>query len=79
MTLFFDAHHGEYGSQPICRELPIAPSTYYERWAREVDRGRLPTRARRDERLREHIGRVWEEKDIWLRPLRRDWQRTLNR
>ena len=29
MTSFIDAHRGEYGVEPICRELPIAPSTYY--------------------------------------------------
>ena len=78
MTLFIDAHRDEYGVEPICRELPIAPSTYYEGKAREADRSRLPPRSRRDAELREHIGRVWEEnfrvygvRKVW-RQLRRE-------
>ena len=47
--------------EPICKVVPIAPSTYYERKAREVDRSRCPVRARRDGQLREEIRRVWEE------------------
>ena len=40
MTRFIDAHRGQYGVEPICRELPIAPSTYYESKARDADRSR---------------------------------------
>ena len=58
MTSFIDAHRGQYGVEPICRELPIAPSTYYESKARDADRSRLPARAHRDAELREHIARV---------------------
>lgn len=29
MVAFIDAHRQEFGVEPICRELPIAPSTYY--------------------------------------------------
>ena len=36
MTTFIDAHRDEYGVEPICKAVPIAPSTYYERKAREV-------------------------------------------
>ena len=61
MTSFIDAHCDEYGVEPICKVVPIAPSTYYERKAREVDRSRCPARARRDGQLREEIRRVWEE------------------
>ena len=38
---FIDAHREQYGVEPICRELPIAPSTYYESKARDADRSRL--------------------------------------
>ena len=48
MTSFIDTPRGEYGVEPICRELPIAPSTYYESKAREAGRSRLPARAHRD-------------------------------
>ena len=78
MTSFIDAHRDEYGVEPLCRELPIAPSTYYESKARDADRSRLPARAHRDARLREHIARVWEEnyrvygvRKVW-RQLRRE-------
>ena len=29
MVSFFDAHWSEYGVEPLCAELPIAPSMYY--------------------------------------------------
>ncbi len=32
---FIDAHRVEYGVEPICAELQIAPSSYYELKARE--------------------------------------------
>ena len=61
MVSFIDAHRGSSGVEPICRMLPIAPSTYYEHKAREADPSRVPPRAKRDEMLRRHIRRVWEE------------------
>ena len=30
MVAFIDAHRDEYGVEPICKQLPIAPSMYYE-------------------------------------------------
>jgi len=61
MMSFIDAHREEYGVEPICEVVPIAPSTYYEQKARERDPSRLPERARRDAALSEEIQRVWEE------------------
>ena len=34
---FIDAHRGELGIEPICRELAVAPSSYHEH-ARPLDR-----------------------------------------
>ena len=51
MVAFVDAHRAEYGVEPICAELPIAPSTYYQHKARQADPGRLPPRAVRDAEL----------------------------
>jgi hypothetical protein len=34
MARFIDDHRGEYGVEPICKVLPIAPSTYHEIKAR---------------------------------------------
>jgi putative transposase len=61
MVAFIDAHRAEYGVEPICAELPIAPSTYYEHKARQADPGRLPPRVRRDAELCTSIQRVWDE------------------
>ncbi len=61
MVAFIDDYRGEYGVEPICRQLPIAPSVYYERKAREADPSRLPERAVRDAALREEVERVWKE------------------
>ena len=58
MVSFIDTHQGVYGVEPICRVLPIAPSTYYEHKARQADPSRLPARARRDQVLKGHIRRV---------------------
>lgn len=61
MLAFIDAHREHYGVEPICKELPIAPSTYYEHKARQSDPSRLPARARRDRELSGSIRRIWEE------------------
>lgn len=59
MVRFIDDHRGDYGVEPICRQLQIAPSTYYEAKAQEVDPTRRSARAQRDETLRGEIQRVW--------------------
>ena len=61
MVSFIDQHRGAYGVEPICAEVPIAPSTYYEYKAREADPERVPARHRRDAVLVIDIRRVWEE------------------
>jgi len=61
MVAFFDDHREAYGVEPICRVLPVAPSTYYEQKARQADPKRLPRRLVRDAELREQIERVWKE------------------
>jgi transposase InsO family protein len=61
MVAFIDKHRGEYGVEPICDVLPIAPSTYYTQAARREDPQLRPARAKRDEKLRPEIQRVWDE------------------
>ena len=58
---FVEAHRGEYGVEPICREMGIAPSTYYENRAKEANPERQSNRSKRDKELREEIKRVWSE------------------
>jgi len=36
MKAFIDDHRQAYGVEPVCKVLPIAPSTYYEHTARKV-------------------------------------------
>jgi putative transposase len=61
MVAFIDAHRAEHGVEPICEELQIAPSTYYEHRARQADPQRLAPRVRRDRALVPEIRRVYEE------------------
>ena len=60
MIAFIDEHRADYGVEPICRLLPIAPSTYHAHAARRADPARLPARARRDAVLMAEIRRVYE-------------------
>ena len=60
MIAFIDDHREAYGVEPICRVLPIAPSTYHAHVARRADPGRLPARAKRDAVLMAEIRRVFE-------------------
>lgn len=61
MVSFIDAHRDDYGVEPMCKQLPIAPSTYYEHKARERDPSRRPSRYHRDKSLKPEITRVWHE------------------
>lgn len=60
MIAFIDDHRRVHGVEPICRVLPIAPSTYHARAARRAEPDKAPPRARRELVLRGHIRRVWE-------------------
>ena len=60
MTAFVDENRADYGVEPICAELPIAPSVYYEHKRREREPERRSARSRRDAELRTRIRRVWE-------------------
>jgi putative transposase len=61
MIAFIDDHRDSFGVEPICRVLPIAPSTYRAHAARRADPAKAPPRVRRDAALREHIRRVWAQ------------------
>lgn len=73
MVAFIDAHREVFGVEPICVEMPIAPSTYYECKAREADPARRPARAKRDEALELEVSRVWEE-NFRVYGLRKVWR-----
>jgi putative transposase len=78
MIAFIDEHRAAYGVEPICRVLPIAPSTYHAHAARRADPAKAPPRVRLDAELSGHIRRIFKEnfevygaRKIW-RELRRE-------
>jgi transposase InsO family protein len=76
MVSFIDEHREDHGVEPICRQLPIAPSVYYEQKAREADPTRLPERLVRDGKLREEIERVWKE-NFGVYGVRKVWRQLI--
>ena len=61
MICYIDKYREQFGVEPICKVLPIAPSTYYnhKHLARNPDQ--RSDRAKRDEQLEPEIERVWKE------------------
>ena len=61
MVAFIDERREQFGVEPICAVLPIAPSTYYRLKGVAAHPERRCPRARRDEGLRERIAQLWQE------------------
>jgi len=76
MIAFIDDHRHVYGVEPICRVLPIAPSTYYAHVARRRDPSRRSARSRRDEQLCREIDRVWRD-NFSVYGVRKVWHQLL--
>lgn len=77
---FIDEHRGVHGVEPICRQLQIAPSTYWLHRARAADPAKRPARAQRDAVLRPEVERAWVEnhqvygaKKVWKQLRREQW------
>ena len=78
MVAFIEEHRSQYGVEPICAVLPIAPSTYFRVRAQPQDARRRCARAQRDAELRVTIQRVYDTnfgvygpRKVW-RQLRRE-------
>ncbi|HEX4174146.1 MAG TPA: IS3 family transposase [Acetobacteraceae bacterium] len=78
MIGFIDNQRAAYGVEPICRVLPIAPSTYHAHAAKCADPAKRSERERRDTALQADIKRVWDAnfqvygvRKVW-RQLRRE-------
>ncbi len=71
MIAYIDEHKDEFGVEPICAELPIAPSTFY-------DAKRRPPSARslRDEELKVEIDRV-HKANFGVYGARKVWRQLL--
>lgn len=76
MIAFIDEHRDVYGIEPICRLLPIAPSTYYRHAGRRSDPEQWPARARRDIKLKALIRAVWDE-NFGVYGVRKVWRQLL--
>jgi putative transposase len=76
MIAFIDAQRGTHGVEPICRLLPIAPSTYREQAARTRDPDRMPARRKRDAILCQETRRVFEE-NFAVYGVRKVWRQML--
>lgn len=61
MVAFFDDHRAAYGVEPICKVLPIAPSTYHAHVAKRRDPARLSVGAKQDAALKIEIRHVFDE------------------
>ena len=78
MTSFINDHRQVYGVEPICRVLPIAPSTYRDHVAKRANPAKLSERAKRDAVLKAEVHRVFVEnfgvygvRKVW-RPMMRE-------
>ena len=77
MIAFIDDHREAHGVEPICKVLPIAPSTYHDHVAKRTDPAKLSARAKRDLELKPEIERVFAEnfdvygaRKVWRQMLR---------
>ena len=77
MIAFIDDHRKAHGVEPICKVLPIAPSTYHDHVARRADPEKLSVRAKRDMALKPEIERVFAD-NFEVYGARKVW-RQLNR
>ena len=61
MVRFIDEHRDEFGVEPICDVIQIAPSTFYEHKRQQCQPQRRSRRALRDDELKVEIVRVFDE------------------
>src|SRR5215211_77669 len=73
MIAFIDEHRAVYGVEPICRVLPIAPSTDHAHAARRADPSKRPARSRSDAALAVEIRRVFAE-NVCVYGVRKVWR-----
>src|SRR5437588_3429770 len=68
MTAFITAHRDQFGVEPICKTLQVAPSTYYAAVSRQPS-----ARAVRDEELKAEISRV-HQSNFGVYGVRKVWR-----
>ena len=77
MVNFIDEHREAYGVEPICKVLPIAPSTYYDHRRKRDEPERRSSREKRDAELKSKIQRVWDESYGGTYGVRKVWRQLL--
>jgi putative transposase len=73
---FIDQHRDRFGVEPICKVLPIAPSTYFAHAARCLDPELRSDRAKRDAALTPEVQRVYRE-NFEVYGVRKVWRQML--
>ena len=76
MIAFIDDHRAAHGVEPICKVLPIAPSTYHAHAAQRREPEKLSPRAKRDGTLAKKIRRVHAE-NFGVYGARKVWRQLL--
>lgn len=76
MIAFIDDHRKEHGIEPICKVLPIAPSTYRDHDAKRRQPERRSARAKRDEELNVDVRRVFDA-NFGVYEVRKVWRQLL--
>ena len=87
MVRFIDQHRAQYGVEPICRVVPIAPSTYFLRKAQQQDPTKRSARAQRDDdaarrdsaRLGRQLAGLWAAEGLEAAAARGPPRRALHR
>ena len=81
MVEFIDENRELYGVEPICEQLPIAPSTYYRYKRLDLYPEERCARYHSDEALKPEILRVWNDnqsvygaRKVWLQLKREGFQ-----
>jgi len=78
MVKFVDQHREVQGVESICKELPIAPSTYYQSKASQINPEKQSDRQRNDTYFKYEIARVWND-NHQVYGVRKVWRQLLRK
>lgn len=76
MIEFIDFNRGQYGVEPICKVIPIASSTYYERKKKESEPELRSNRSKSDIIHKNAILRIWNE-NFQVYGVRKIWKQMI--
>ena len=76
MITFVDKYRSAYGVEPICKMLPIVPSTYHAHVHRRINPDTAPHRVKRDAVLVPEVQRVFDQ-NFGVYGVRKVWRQLL--